>query len=423
MEYLHLEVSNSVVDGKSKRITHLWEDSSSKKTEIFYEFDRIIPWSENTLLDGHVLAILLYASSRGKNLKVHGALSHALLRNMEEIQLAWCLWRPEVYKKIDIIPDRIDNTRKIVGEEKAISAFSGGVDAMFTALRHTRMLPESTRYPLRSTLMVHGFDVDIYNYEGFNNLTKRVQPILSELNLDLRTLRTNSRELKLQEWDDSHAFELAACLHMYSDEFEFGMIGSTDCYDALVTPWGSNPVTDHFLSGSKLSIIHDGAGFSRTDKVAEIIKHKIACKVLKVCWAGADQSGNCGVCEKCVRTRLNFLAAGSNKTPECFPNELDMKLIAGMQLQTYGHFAEVESISQYAKKHNVSGQWVDLLNARIEAWKPMDAAVLEKMKKGGLLKRMLVKLLMVVKLDEPVKKIWRSSKRSIAMNKIKSGNN
>ncbi len=414
MEYLNLEVSNSVAGGKSKRVTSLYAGGATKKIEIFYEFDRIIPWSEDTLLDGHVLAVLLYASSQGKDLKVHGTLSRTAMRNIEELLMAWGRWKPDIYKKISILPDRVVDTRKQHAEERAISAFSGGVDAMFTALSHTSLLPEAVRYPLGSVLMVHGFDVDIYNSTAFEQLTKRVRPALDSLSLELRTLRTNSRELKLQDWDYSHGLELAACLHMYSDEFAFGLIGSTDPYEALVLPWGSNPVTDHLMSGGNFSIVHDGAGFSRTEKVAKISAYPFACKALKVCWAGSDQSGNCGKCEKCVRTQLNFLAVGVQGAVPCFPGEFDINNINTIQLNNLVQIGEMVSIAEYAKAHNVSGEWLTVLNARIAKWQPPDPKLLARQKNGGFLKRAGVKLLTDIGLAEPVKKLWRRIKRAMA---------
>lgn len=93
MSRLHLSVFNSEVNGKSRRITSLHQENKSKKIEIFYEFDRLVPFTEDTLLDGHVLPVLLYASSNGKPLIVHGALSQKVMRNMHELLLAWSLWR------------------------------------------------------------------------------------------------------------------------------------------------------------------------------------------------------------------------------------------------------------------------------------------------------------------------------------------
>ncbi len=416
MEYLHLEVTNSITNNKSKRITSLSEDGIIKPIEIFHEFDRIIPWSENTLIDGHVFAVLLYALSRDKPLKIHGTVSRSALRNIEELQLVWCRWKPSIYKKIEIIPDKIYDTLKLSAEEKAISAFSGGMDSTFTALRHTKILPEKTRYPLRSALMVHGFDVDLYNHSDFEKLAKRVTPLLNDLNLDLRTIRTNSRELKFQDWEDTHGLELAACLHMYNEEFRFGLIGSSHSYDSLKFPWGSTPVTDPLISNHGFSIIYDGAGFSRNDKASIIKDFPIACQTLKVCWSGSDQSGNCGKCEKCVRTQLNFLAAGVTTPLPCFPHELDIQNINSINIEGPSKLKALKSISTYAKKNNIQGEWLKLLDARIATWQQPDVSVLTKRKKGGIIKRFIINILTCLGLSEPAKKIWRKIRRNLQKN-------
>src|SRR5882672_9865835 len=150
MERLHLEVFNTVKDGKTRHITRLTDDRDANAIEVFHEFDRIMPWSGDTPLDGHMLNVLLYAASIGKPLRVHGPLSRTAMRNMEELLLAWSRWKPARYQRIDIVPDGVLDLRGSIGAESAISAFSGGVDATFTALRHAaaiRSVPDATRYP------------------------------------------------------------------------------------------------------------------------------------------------------------------------------------------------------------------------------------------------------------------------------------
>ena len=100
-----------------------------------------------------------------------------------KLLLAWSRWKPTIYTTIDIIPERIVDARRGPGNANAIAAFSGGVDATFTALRHAKVLPEATRYPLSSILMVHGFDVNVENHDAFNALVRRVDPIISEVQL------------------------------------------------------------------------------------------------------------------------------------------------------------------------------------------------------------------------------------------------
>jgi len=416
MNRLHLDVSESVVEGRSRRVTRLVEDSGARPVELFHELDRAVPLSALTPLDGHALVVLLYAASVGKPLVVHGPVTRTVLRNMEELLLAWNRWKPARYHRIEIIPDRVMDLRPVHTTEAAIAAFSGGVDATFTALRHAsnpQALPARTRYPLSSVLMVHGFDVDVYNFADFEKLTSRVQPLLQELGLGFRVIRTNSRDVRLQDWDDSSGLELAGCMHMYAQDFRHGLIGSTKSYDALVLPWGSNPVTDHLMSGDRFTIIHDGAGYSRTEKAALISKHPLACQTLKVCYAGADQSANCGRCEKCVRTQLNFLAAGAVNVPPCFPVTMDLDDIRNIKVHNVAQLVELTSLVDHATANNISGPWLSILQERIAAWQPTEAAQMFQQNFGGPLKRSVAKTLATIGLDEPAKKAWRSVRRSI----------
>lgn len=412
MQNLHLEANSSIVDGKSRRLTRLVEDGTSRPLELFHEFDRVVPFTDATVLDGHVLTILLYASSLGKPLAVHGPLSRGAMRNIEELLLAWSCWKPGRYKKIDIIPERILDVRRGPGEAKAISAFSGGVDATFTALRHAQNSAPS-RYPLRAALMVHGFDVDLYNTGDFDRLVARVKPLLDELRIETRVVRTNSRDLKLQQWDNSHALELAGCLHMYSEEFDYGLIGSSEPYDALKLPWGSNPATDHLMSGDRMSIIHDGAGFSRIDKVAHIMSSQMACRALKVCWAGADQSGNCGRCEKCLRTQLNFFAAGATGLPPCFPEAFNLGYLNSIKIDNLAQLVELTSIIEYADNNSVTGDWIGVLRDTIPKHRQVDFAAVSCSRRPNKLKSALVRAITAVRLDVPAKKIWRPFRRRV----------
>lgn len=409
---IHLRVSNSIKNGKSQRITHLSKDDGSKPIEIFYEFDRIVPFNDNTNLDGHVLAVLLYLAGQRLPVRVHGSLSATCLRNMNEIQLAWKRWRPQLYGCVEIVPDNVAQDHSHTTKNLAIAAFSGGVDATFTALSHTKLLPELVRYPLRSVLMVKGFDVDLDNSHDFKQLVNRVKPLLNELNLDLRTMSTNSRELRIQNWYYSSGIELGGCLQMLSDEFRYGLIGSGNSYESLAIPSGSSPISDHLMTTDRMSIIHDGAGFCRTEKVNAITKFPTALRSLKVCWAGADQSNNCGRCEKCIRTRLNFIAA-NYANPECFEGDLDLELIKDLYVENEGQLNELKGILTYANEHNISGLWADALMQRINTWIPVDDETLNRKRYGSPTKKAIVKAIEKAGLRAPVQKIWRSSRRSV----------
>jgi hypothetical protein len=363
---MHLHVTHDSGQGSIRRTAQLRSIKGENDVEIFFEMDGV-EVSPPAVLDGFVFGVIFYAMRLGQDLLVRGPVTRSALFNLNEFQEAWVLWRPHLYHKIKIIPESIVD-RRPARQKKAIAAFSGGVDSVFTILRHNGKALGNASYPLNdAVLMVHGFDVPLAAPDQLESLKKRTRPLLDELGLKLLTIRTNLRELGIQDWEDSCMAQLACCLNNYSDEFCYALAGSTEAYNALALPWGSNPATDYLLSGDAMRLVHDGAGYSRTEKVAQIATHKTARQVVKVCWEGQDTSRNCGQCEKCIRTQLNFRAVGVENAP-CFDEPLDSRLIETMNLRNDTQANELKSIHAYAAKAGINAEWVETVGRRIDKY-------------------------------------------------------
>lgn len=166
---------------------------------------------------------------------------------------------------------------------------------------------------------------------------------------------TNAALLNLDE------FQLA---YLLSAEFSNVLVGSCRPYDKLGLPCGSNPVTDRLLSGGSLHVIRDGAAFSRVAKVAFLSAFPAALLSLKVCWQGEDQGRNCGACEKCVRTLLNFLVAGISNPPG-FDAPLDLRRIPHIRISNEPLLGEYLSIIEYAESRNIDAERLRLLRNRV----------------------------------------------------------
>jgi polysaccharide pyruvyl transferase WcaK-like protein len=363
---MHLHVTQNSTRGGTRRTARLRNVPGEKELEIFFDLNGVVV-GPPAVLDGFVFGVIFYAMRLGEDLRVGGTMTRSALLNLNEFQEAWVLWKPHVYHKIKIIPDSIVD-RAPVMERKAIAAFSGGVDSIFTILRHKTKALGTASYPLQdAVLMVHGFDVPLTAPDHLESLKERTRPLLDELGLKLLTIRTNLKELGLQDWEDSFMSQLACCLNNYSDEFCYALVGSSEAYNALVLPWGSNPATDYLLSGDTMRLVHDGAGYSRTEKVARIASHKTASQVVKVCWQGHQTFKNCGECEKCIRTQLNFKAVGVEHAL-CFDRPLDSQLIETMNLRNDAQANELKAIFAYATKAGMNAGWMEILRRRIERY-------------------------------------------------------
>jgi hypothetical protein len=339
-------------EGTRRRLC-LTETTDGRPLDIYFDFvGESFP--EPFVLDGFVNAVVFYAMGSGQDIRVDGRMTRSALLNLATFQEAWCRWRPGVYKPVRIEPHSlVDDPPR--APPKSIAAFSGGADAIFTALRHA-----GDPYALDSVLLVHGFDVPTERPDQFGKLVERMRPFLEHLQLRPRIVRTNIAELRFQDWLDSFLAQLSCCLHSFSHEFRFGLTGGGEPYDALVLPWGQNPCTDYLLSGDGFSIVHDGAAFSRTEKIAAIARDPVATRAIKVCWEAADLSTNCGVCEKCVRTRLNFKAVGIDN-PSCFDGELTPQQIRDIRFSNESQRAGFRSILAYAENHALQGDWLEAM--------------------------------------------------------------
>jgi hypothetical protein len=315
-------------------------------------------------LDGFVLMFLFYAMQRADVLRVKGTVSADAMRNFQAFQEAWRCLCPDKYRVARIEPDNILTSGSPGGNIAAISGFSGGIDASFLALRHGKRLLGDASYPLAEAVIVHGFDVPYADQATFDRLLSRAAPILEECGLAHTVVRTNVRRFRLSSWQHTFGTHLAAVLHQFSSGRGFGLIGSSEPYNHPLYPWGSTPATDHLLSGDAMRIVHEGAGFSRTEKVELIAQHPSVAKHVKVCWEGPDPSRNCGSCEKCVRTRLNFMAVGADD-PGCFDTPFDVGAIDNLMPVNGMQLTELVTILEYAERHGREAEWTDRLRNRL----------------------------------------------------------
>jgi len=307
--------------------------------------------------DPFVVATIFMAMKQGADLVVHGEVSPSLLQNLAEFQAAWVCWRPEYYRQIEISVEVEREQTPTDRLSRAISTFSGGVDSCFTAFRHTKKLCGRVQRPLEAGLMIHGLDIPLNEQQIFDNAAKKSRATLASLELELITMATNFREFD-QDWEDVHGVAIGSCLMLLQGGYSEGLIPSSLPYDALALPWGSNPITDPLLSSSTFPIVHDGAAFTRTEKVKQIAQWREALQNLRVCWEGTQKDKNCGHCEKCVHTILNFRAVRLG-LPPCFDRDIADEEI--LQVLKKSLLIDYALLLAEAKAHSISDSWVATL--------------------------------------------------------------
>ena len=213
-------------------------------------------------------------------------------------------------------------------------------------------------------MLASSFDVHYDDVGAFDRLCRRTRPILEDCGLSSTVVRTSLRKVIPHNWEHCHAACLAGILQQFAGRFGFGMIGSGKPYNKLILPMGNTPATDYLLSGDGMEIVHEGAGYSRTEKVAHIASYSVVTDRVKVCWEGPQADRNCGHCEKCVRTRLNFLAAGV-ENPKCFDTPFDLSMIDVVTPRNSRQLDELRAILGHVETHRITGEWVQRLRHRL----------------------------------------------------------
>ncbi len=324
-----------------------------------YQIDRAsIELPPNRDADSFVTALVLDAMREDRRLVVRGSVCRTLLSNLTEFQEAWHKWIPNYH----VQPIAVDEVREpsdvLARPAGAVCAFSGGVDATFSVWRHSQRLCGWRSQGIPACAMVHGFDIPLNDQAAFDRTSDRARMTLRELGIPLILIRTNYRQLSQANWEHSCALALVAALSHLKRIASTCLIGSSEPYDSLVIPWGSSPITDHLLGSAEFGVLHDGAAYSRTEKVREISNWATGSNNLRVCWEGEIRDKNCGQCEKCVRTILNFLAC-EKEVPACFPSGIDLgRSLKQVRLRSSAARAEWKQLLSYAQSHGVRGAWM-----------------------------------------------------------------
>jgi hypothetical protein len=219
-----------------------------------------------------------------------------------------------------------------MGPRRSVAFLSGGVDGLHMLMRNRQIYTNDDPAYIRDALFIHGFDIGKRarnpEEERYQMAWRRLEPIAAEIGVRLISCRTNLRHLPTQPdfWTyRHHGAALAAVGHAAARGPAFAFMAAT--FDvANPVPMGSHPAVDSLFSSQRVTIIHDGSRFTRLEKVRHLAKWPTAIAALRVCPANIGSEANCGRCEKCLRTRLELLAAGIEETevfgPSLTPVEL-----------------------------------------------------------------------------------------------------
>ena len=316
-------------------------------------------------------ALIFHAMGSGRDLHVDGPVSRGLLARLEEFVTSWSLWRPDLYAPIRLsAAEEIDVPVAPAQRGTAVAACSGGVDSGFTIWRHHRELAGRNTRRLKAAVFVHGLDIPLNRSREYESAARSAEAAMASIGLPFARVRTNWRERASRVWTMEFGAGLTACLRNWQGDVDSALMGSDEDYAHLVIPWGTNPITCALLSSPDFEVVWDGGGYGRTAKVEGISDWPEALDNLRVCWQNASETANCGRCEKCIRTKLNFRALGL-PLPSSLPGEPGTGRIMTLRATNAVQVAQLQDIAHHARQRGVADGWLRALRVSIlwnSAW-------------------------------------------------------
>jgi hypothetical protein len=314
--------------------------------------------------EAFVAAMLVPAMTTGGTLEVEPAVSRELLSGLARVQDVWRAWHGDRMHAVEV---RASSRETPVATGPAACMFSGGIDSLYTLLRH----------PDESPVLLFGRGVSSplspQTMDKVDRDARRVAATAAELGLRLVTYETDVRTHFPLPWGELyHGAVLAASAHALSGGLAKVSIPSTHSYLEF-RPWGSHPLLDEHYSTPAVRIIHDGSDATRAEKTAWLaLHHREVLRHLHVC-IGPDRDGtrNCGRCGKCVRTMVALAAVGmldaAPTLPQRLPTDLEDILAGESPALTLANL-------ELARRHAVDATLVRQLERAVRRRRRKDAA-------------------------------------------------
>jgi hypothetical protein len=313
--------------------TVIWEDSDRPTRDIYYEVDEAfasyLSCDQHASLVGSIVPAMRHGEKR---IAVEEPICPELRKGLATAMGWLCHWYGSPRRPVRIETKPVVS-RPWPGSSRRTGSFlSGGVDSLATLRLNRCDFPLDHPSAIKDCLVVHGFDIGGQERSGtemdaFRRALAALSAVAEDAKVTLIPVSTNIRHLDddVNFWIyEFHGAALASVAHALCGRFTTVHIASTFDIPNLQA-WGSHPLLDPNYSSFALQIKHDGARFSRLDKVRLIADWPVALQNLRVCTENPPGLLNCGKCEKCIRTMLELQVAGALAQTDVFPAKMVTK--------------------------------------------------------------------------------------------------
>lgn len=252
---------------------------------------------------------LLPAIELGCRLRIDAPVDGGLLASSALVQRMVAGWTPGC-SPVEVTAESVDSTYPAARGHGVF--FSAGIDSSYSLA--------TNRHRLDGLVTVIGCDVDLADGGRAAWLAENVRQVAGSYGLEPIVLETDLPALMhpYLGWIEYHGSMLAGLRHLLADRFATMRIAaSADAATMWDLPWGSHPGLDPRLGTEGAPILLDGL-VTRPQKIARVLEEPVLLEHLRVCYHGGP---TCGICEKCVLTRICLDVLGGGRHLPSFPGE------------------------------------------------------------------------------------------------------
>ena len=279
--------------------------------ELWFEAEDITPDGETFAL----WAVVPLAMRLGRGVTIEGRVSPEALNHAAELTEIWEQARADVFTHCRFGADH--PVPSAAAPDAAILTYSGGIDSTGAMVR---LHDETDERP--DLLMVHGMDYHYTDDARFAALLEQTRPVRASWGCKTRVVRTNMARVLRRHGvpaDLGFGFQLAACQFLFEHRYARALTASDNALwqEVAYGPYGTNSGTTPLLRSEAMGCDLLDLDLARDAKIIILSRHPDALPALSFCKDYPTRPRNCGVCAKCVRSKVQFYAA-TGVVPDIF---------------------------------------------------------------------------------------------------------
>ena len=260
--------------------------------------------------DAFVMALLLTAMRGGHDMECVTPMSERLHYQLENFLIPSLVAAGKQYRPMKIHAPL--TSEKVANKGAVGTAFSGGVDSLYTVMTHGKDSP----YPLTH---VTNFNLGVFEgpgyHQAFQKACANAKTFAHEMGLAFVGLDSNIYEVLPERYLDVFSFRLLAgalalqglcSVYLFSSSHDFGHFQ----FDLRVSST-FDLLNVHCTQTESMTVYSAGGARTRNEKIRALKDWAPAHRWLHFCIFGTPGTKNCGKCKKCNRDMTALYALGA----------------------------------------------------------------------------------------------------------------